>query len=268
MFTIGEFSKLAKTTVKTLRYYDEAGLLSPASVDEWTGYRRYTSAQLYPLQRVVALRQAGLQVEEILRILGGADQTDVLNRRRDILVRELEEAEGRVRRLDILLRNMKGGKTMIQPVIRTLPGCTVYFEEAMLKNYAALSEFIPASEARLFATNPHVQFSSPGYCFVSYLDGEYREEDVRVRYSKAVEAPGVEAEGIRFMQLQPVDAVCAMHQGPYETLGEAYALAVNWAQENGYDLAELARERYIDGMWNKEDPADWLTEIELPIRTK
>lgn len=65
MLKIGEFSKLAMITVKTLRFYDEVGLLKPCLVDEWTGYRYYDSQQLYEIHRIVALRQAGLTIDEI-----------------------------------------------------------------------------------------------------------------------------------------------------------------------------------------------------------
>ena len=59
MFYIGEFSKMGKTTVKTLHHYDRIGLLRPAAVDGATGYRLYTTSQLVDLHRIQALRQAG-----------------------------------------------------------------------------------------------------------------------------------------------------------------------------------------------------------------
>lgn len=59
MYRIGEFSRMPKVTVKALRYYDEMGLLKPEQVDGVTGYRMYTTAQLVPLQRIVALRRRG-----------------------------------------------------------------------------------------------------------------------------------------------------------------------------------------------------------------
>ena len=39
---IGEFSQMMQVTVKTLRHYEQKGLLLPDEVDEWTGYRYYT----------------------------------------------------------------------------------------------------------------------------------------------------------------------------------------------------------------------------------
>ena len=56
-----------------------------------------------------------------------------------------------------------------------------------------------------------------------------------------------------------------MHKGAYDQIGETYAFLMNYAEENGYRVKGLARERYIDGIWNKDSVAEWLTEIQLPI---
>ncbi|MDR0841571.1 MAG: MerR family transcriptional regulator [Christensenellaceae bacterium] len=65
MYRIGMFSKLGKVTIKTLRHYDEVGLLPPAQVDAETGYRYYTTEQLFKLHKIVALRQMGFSLAEI-----------------------------------------------------------------------------------------------------------------------------------------------------------------------------------------------------------
>ena len=46
MIKIGDFSKLAHVTVKTLHHYDDMGLLRPAHIDRFNGYRYYTLGQL------------------------------------------------------------------------------------------------------------------------------------------------------------------------------------------------------------------------------
>ena len=69
MYRIGMFSKINKVTVKTLRYYDEVGLLIPAYVDEENGYRYYTSNQLPIIHKIKALRQMGFTIDEITLIL-------------------------------------------------------------------------------------------------------------------------------------------------------------------------------------------------------
>src|SRR5512138_787021 len=69
MFRIGEFSQIARVTIDTLRHYDELGLLKPAKVDPFTGYRYYSARQLMPLNRILALKEVGFSLEEIARIL-------------------------------------------------------------------------------------------------------------------------------------------------------------------------------------------------------
>ena len=64
-FKIGEFSKLCQVTVKTLRHYEEIGLMIPVEVDEWTGYRYYDISQLRCMSRIVYLKQLGFSLEEI-----------------------------------------------------------------------------------------------------------------------------------------------------------------------------------------------------------
>jgi effector-binding domain-containing protein len=56
-----------------------------------------------------------------------------------------------------------------------------------------------------------------------------------------------------------------MHRGPYSSLRETYAFAYEWIKQNGYRAADNPRESYIDGIWNREDENDWLTELQIPI---
>ena len=65
MFTIGEFARAGRVSVRMLRHYDAIGLLRPAHVDLITGYRRYTADQLTRLNRVVALKDLGFTLEQV-----------------------------------------------------------------------------------------------------------------------------------------------------------------------------------------------------------
>lgn len=71
---------------------------------------------------------------------------------------------------------------------------------------------------------------------------------------------------IKFRILSAAKVLSIFHKGPYDSIGEAYAFIMRYAELNGYQLAGLARECYIDGIRNKENPEEWLTEIQLPIR--
>ena len=62
---IGEFSRLMQVTVKTLRHYEQKGLLKPDEVDEWTGYRYYSINQMQRLQTIRDLQRLGFSLDEI-----------------------------------------------------------------------------------------------------------------------------------------------------------------------------------------------------------
>ncbi|MBP3953612.1 MerR family transcriptional regulator [Bacillus suaedae] len=65
LFTIGEIAKLHNVTMKTLRYYDEIGLLEPIQIDENNGYRYYSTEQFEQLNTIQYLKKLGFSLKEI-----------------------------------------------------------------------------------------------------------------------------------------------------------------------------------------------------------
>lgn len=63
-------------------------------------------------------------------------------------------------------------------------------------------------------------------------------------------------------------AACVFHHGSYRTFSESYEAVLKYVEENGCEIAGEIRESYIDGVWNKEDESQWLSEIQVPIRKK
>ena len=104
MFKIGEFSKLSHVTVKTLRYYDKIGLLKPAEVDRFTSYRYYSASQLPRLNRILALKDLGLSLDQIARLLDHdlpPDQIRGMLRLKQVELQEqLEEEQARLARVE------------------------------------------------------------------------------------------------------------------------------------------------------------------------
>ena len=110
MLNIGEFARLGGVTVRTIRYYDQIGLLTPAHVATDTGYRRYRAAQLVDLQRIVALKELGVALDEIRELLAdpsGERVGEVLSRRRAALEEELHTTQTRLAEIDRRLRRIE-----------------------------------------------------------------------------------------------------------------------------------------------------------------
>lgn len=153
-------------------------------------------------------------------------------------------------------------------VVKELPEYVVYYKEGIINNYGEITDFILSSADECRSTNPNIKCIQPDYCYVSYLDGEYKDHDIKIRYAQAVDKMGMPNETIKFEKLKPVSAVCIYHKGAYEHLGNAYGFIMKYIEDNGYEITECPRERYIDGIWNKEDVNEWLTEIQVPVRKK
>lgn len=104
MFKIGAFAKLSGVTVKTLRHYDEIGLLKPARVDEESGYRFYTEEQLLTIRRIEGFKEQGLTLEMMRPLLNGAfvqtqvERTLLENRKK--LEQQIQEAQRQLAEVD------------------------------------------------------------------------------------------------------------------------------------------------------------------------
>ncbi|HKP58527.1 MAG TPA: MerR family transcriptional regulator [Polyangiales bacterium] len=127
MFRIGEFSRIARVSMRLLRYYDELGLLRPAHTAASNGYRYYTAAQVPELNRILVLRDLGLSLEQIARCLQDGISSQEL--RGMLLMRraEIEQSQAelmtRMRMLESRIASLEGDGdgTLDDVVIRSEP---------------------------------------------------------------------------------------------------------------------------------------------------
>ena len=265
---IGEFSKMMQVTVKTLRYYEQKGLLLPYEVDEWTGYRYYSIYQMQRLNIIRGLQQQGFTLEEIKELLEDGEQMPSI----DQLTQKIEETEHQLqllikRRSQLLkwLDSHKQIKTMEKVNIQYLPEIIVASHREIIPNYDALGALcvnkIGPEMQRLGCKCP-----PPGYCFTIEHNKEYRSTDIDIEYCEQVEEMGKDSNIIQFKHLPAVEkALCIKHLGPYERFHESFAEAFRYMEEKGYKPVGQTRICYIDGVWNKDNPEQWLSIIQIPI---
>jgi DNA-binding transcriptional MerR regulator len=118
-YKIGEFARLAGTSVKTLRFYDSARLLEPAGVDARTRYRFYVPEQLRDFAAIRALQDLGATLRDIRGVVGRVDREErrrLLMRLRDRAVTRLDEASRSMRWIDDALEQ-DGGLTPASPIV-------------------------------------------------------------------------------------------------------------------------------------------------------
>ena len=265
---IGEFSQLMQVTVKTLRHYEQKGLLLPYEVDEWTGYRYYSIEQMQRLNIIRQLQRLGFSLDEIKELCKeGTHMPSIeqLNEKIEETERQLQQLVARRSQLLNWMNIHKKIKTMEIYNIQSLPEIIVASHREVIPNYAALGplcvEKIGPEMQRLRCKCP-----PPGYCFTIEHNKEYRPTDIDIEYCEQVEEMGIDSDIIQFKRLVAVPkALCMKHVGPYERFHESITKAFVYMEEHGYKIAGHLRISYIDGVWNQEDPELWLSVIQIPI---
>ena len=265
MLRIGQFSKLAKITIKTLRYYDKIGLLKPAMIDSASSYRYYTTEQLQIAHMISAYKAAGLSNDLILRLMDKTeDKKALLEYQRMLLLQHVKELQNALKSLDALIAEKEPQNYTAS--IKEVEKRVVYCCQGYISSVSSIHDFVKASALELAKTNPDVKFSEPDYCCVIYPDDGYRESNIFIEYAQSVDRYGVDTATLKFKEIEAITAVSVLHHGDYDSLKDAYLFAANWAQEHGYTLAGEPRERYINGAWNRDNVSEWLTELQLPVK--
>ena len=266
---IGEFSRLMQVTVKTLRHYEQKGLLIPDEVDEWTGYRYYNISQMLKLNSIRQLQQLGFTLDEIKNLFDDESHIPSVEQ----LTEKIEETERQLKLLITrrnqlleLIDSRKKIKTMEKFSIESLPEIIVASHREIISDYSALGMLcytvIGPEMQRLGCKCP-----PPGYCFTVEHNKEYTPTDIDIEYCEQVEEMGNDSNIIQFKKLPSVPkALCMKHYGPYERFYESFTKAFAYMDEHGYEIADKPRTCYIDGIWNQEDTEKWLSIIQIPIK--
>jgi len=269
MIRIGDFSKLSRIPIKTLRYYDEVGLLKPVHVDNFTGYRYYDHEQMTRLNRILALKDLGFSLEQIGRLLDeglSAEQMRgmLILRRSEIRQRVEEEAE-RLARVEARLRQIEQEDDMSEYDV------VVKHVEAF--KVASVRGVVPTppeqgslwGELEGYLATQHMPSKEP--CLSLYHDEEYKERDWDIEVCEPLEGELKETGRVKVWTLPDVPTMaCVVHHGPFMAIGQAYDAVMKWVGENGYHITGPAREVYLRPAKNgsQTDP-DTVTEIQFPV---
>ena len=276
MFKIGDFSRLCRITVRTLRYYDEIGLLKPVKIDTFTGYRYYSVDQLPRLNRIAMLKSLGLSLDEIRELLDNDLPTDhikqLLQVKQSEIKQRLNEDEGRLHQVEVWLDKINKGDKMptdialqekdvpeLQVISRRETGT---YETTIDKLADELMEQInrPENQGRVTITGPVMMLCH---------EEEYKEEDADIEVVVPVSgAVTVENPSFEIKTLPRCRVLSFVHRGAYNSyydIAYVYAQIYKYAEENNLELIPPDRELYLN---NREEVPEneLLTEIQFPFR--
>ncbi|MDJ0342031.1 MerR family transcriptional regulator [Streptomyces sp. H10-C2] len=271
MFTIGDFAKHGRVSVRMLHHYDAIGLLRPARTDPASNYRFYEAGQLSRLNRIIALKDLGFSLQQVRSILDeqvSAEQLrGMLRLRRAELAETMAAAATRLTRVEARLRTIEseGRMTTDDVVVKRIPAVRV----AELTGAAAgfdpehigpvIGPLYDELCRRLEAAG--VAVTGPGVAY--YEDTPEGDGAITVHAGMTVTAEPRDGHDFAMVDLPAIEsAATIVHHGSMDNILSTVQTLARWTDTAGFRATGYARELYLEC---PEDRDKWVTELQEPI---
>ncbi len=275
MLKIRDFARLGEVSMVTLRHYDEIGLLKPSQVDSATGYRLYSIDQLAQLHRILALKDLGLGLAQIVQILGEglspAALQGMLRLRQAEIQQRIQAEQEQVARLEARLQYLERD------------GCMPAYEVVLKATRPIIAVALYVSQAELvhkwqYAKALNDLAAQHGVKPVDALHLLYEDhEDEQIENTLQIALPVgredanilVKESGGRVVlcELPAVPRMAStLHRGHPYTIIEALQALGTWIETNNYAL--VGEHRRAICLRKEGDMNDYLTELQFPVEKR
>lgn len=280
MFKIQEFARFSRVSVKMLRHYDELGLLTPARVDPATGYRYYAASQLPRLNRIIALKDAGLRLEQIGLLLDQDFSPDewrgVLKLRRAEVEEQLALSQRQLTWLDAHLEHpTRSAPPPFDVIVREIAPQRVASLRRWVVEDHEITDLFEALEAEVAVTGGRAS----GCPLTLYYDTERDEPGYEVEVAVPVTASAPATALVR--ELPGVaEMACLVYTGAYDQGPAAWQALSLWIERHARVLAGPLREVYLrfgandptqlglPGAYLADEADQYVTELQAALRVE
>ncbi len=281
MFRIGEFSKLCGLSADTLYHYEKQKILIPMSVDSFTGYRYYDASQIVTVNKILALKDAGFSLVEISNLLKNETSLqlllEMLEDKAQLLESSLKEEQNRLERLhtNIFLIKNGGIPQMNEITIKTVEPFLVAsirkvfaktgFDENLDQMWTQVNNYINENDTK--RTIPCLMLYHSGWWDMKECNLTYDEQFLDVEVVEPVTKFFEGNEEVKVYEFPKVEKMASIvHHGPFSTIGQTFDTLFEWMQQNNYTSDGPIREIYHKGEWATDDPNEYITELQIPIK--
>jgi DNA-binding transcriptional MerR regulator len=269
MFTIGDFARHGRVSVRMLRHYDAVGLLRPAYVDPSSGYRGYEAGQLARLNRIVALKELGFTLEQVRVMLDEQVSVEqvrgMLALRRAQLETALAADAARLAQVEARLRTIdeEGQMPANDVVLKSIPAARVVRLTGTAPSFKPedIGPVVHPLCAELGRRLSGAAVTPSGRLTCYYEE----QEDGWVLVHAAVPIAGEpgDVNGLTVADLPAAENVATIvHRGSMDAVLPDWQALARWIDANGYRSTGFPRELYLEV---SDDPGQWVTELQEPI---
>lgn len=265
LLSIGNFSKIANITTKTLRYYDEIGLLKPSHVDSDTGYRFYDVSQLESILLISKLKAYDFSLEEIAQVLNNPkDNAFILSaiKQKKLLIETIISNYTHVLKwMDDDILNLERGNYFMS----YLDNIEVKLTETKPMNILYIREKINIKEYENYIRNLQKRVTEEKLTPVGPPMSIYHSEEFNPEsYDVEIAVPVKEViKGTR--DFPSFLCAHATLKGDYSGLTSVYSKIREWIEAEGYIAAAAAFEIYTTDP-AQTPPEENITEVYLPVK--
>lgn len=268
MYSIGEFSKIGSVSTKTLRYYDEIGLLRPAFVDQENHYRYYSEEQVDTILLIAELKTYDLRLEQIKAIIESDEPSlleHFLKSRMAQLDQQLADTIRLRQSIERKVYEIQSGGTMMKNVELMVE--TKEFAPTWVMSKMATIEIsqIGTVIGSVFEAIFQNGLKPAGPVMTFYMDRDFDPQQATIEVCVPVEE-GDDMASIKGIKKLDV-GLCAMctYVGPYHNLGKAYAAVMKWMEENEYQTSYAPFDVYLSDPKVVTNPDEFVTQVWFPI---
>lgn len=272
MFLTGEFSRIARVSKRMLQYYDEIGLLRPFHTDSQTGYRYYSAQQLPRLNRILALKDLGLTLDQIQRMIAGNIQDSeiqgMLLMQKAELEKQLHENLARFKRIEARINQRQQAQTLPDVVVKQVPATPILSTTHLCLNSEDGFRFVGYLMNKL---PPLVGRRQLGHFIARLHAGDFSLENVDLEFGFILKGDinqpvALDDEVLMTVKTLPaVDTMATLaYVGNPQDLHIAFSALGEWMELHDYHIAAEPREIYIEPPRpGHEDEA--VVEIQVPV---
>ena len=272
MIRIGDFSRLSRVSIKTLRYYDEMGLFKPIDVDRFTGYRYYSANQLPRLNRILALRDLGLSLEQIAQVLEEGVSPEqlrgMLRLKRVELQQHIAGEQARLARVEARLSTIELEDTMpdYDVVIKQIEPQLVAGVRDTLSSYPEVGRLF--DEVFGYLTRQGVDGSDLIGAAI-WHDDEHKTGGIDGEAVVSLKQAIPESERVKVYELPAATMSSVIHKGAYNAFSQAYEAVLRWIEANGYKIVGPNREVFLYcTLPVREDDDSYVTEFQFGVEQR
>lgn len=232
VYKIGEFSKLCKVNVNTLRFYDMEGIFCADYIDESSGYRYYSSEKLIQYNRFLMLKEIGLSLDDIRAVFNSKSSeeiNEILIKHRRLLAAQKENTDKALSRLDRYFEELNTDQSENFNII--IKDAAVFHIKSRRKIFKGINEaqtemfsMRTNDKLKLFLINYETEYKDGGSGFDIEIGIEFNNGNHKV----IINSPNLSV----FCKTNNVNA--------------AYDSLYRFAEKNGYQIIGEMIEIYYD----------------------